>query len=375
MGRKVSRITDPDAPGYVQDTLFAEVTKVKYDPFPPILRTDEGYQKTLALALAEGFVGVDLEFNPKTLKPSILGVASKELAASVRWSDELALQTVRDCERVGAKLVGHSVIGADKPCFEDNLHIKTSVDLWEDTILMHFLNNSDLTKAPGKSEEEGALGLMNLWVAMSLTTDAYCYKDHRGKYCPGLAPTYQPCPTCTVFSYNAIDAWGGLMVFYKCREEMAAKGIPWAFYREQVEFSALTEEMQKVGIRVDMDWVDELEKGFKKHKFDLFPHEMSGKTRVFKEFNPGSGQQSIAWFAEKGVHLASANKKAVEKALTAQAKKLGIGGENIKDLKDNIEAFPGALPPTFAMLYKYAQFKSSGKGTKAWFDERYLHEA
>lgn len=123
-----------------------------------------------------------------------------------------------------------------------------------------------------KDEDEtdpGSLGLMNLWTAASLVTTLPQWKRCRGKLCHG------PCPQHAPFEYCAVDSWAGLKCFTENKYD-------YNLYREILELSEICYKMQVEGIKVDLDFVKELEKDFDKRKFDLFPYEMNGKTRFLQ---------------------------------------------------------------------------------------------
>lgn len=176
---KASHIVLPEQPEWSQGNLFAptSLAEVKpFDPFPEVLRTQTGFEKVLERAT--DCLGIDFEFNPKTNKPSILGISVRDLAAAIPWDARLATKVVQWCMKFGIKLVGHSVVGADRPVLEQALGIYTPLNMWEDTMREHYLLHSDFNKATGTKEDdgEGSLGFNNLWIMASLTTKAYNWK-------------------------------------------------------------------------------------------------------------------------------------------------------------------------------------------------------
>lgn len=211
---KFSRIVTPDEPDYVQTSLFAP--EVIQSSFPPI---KDDIADILSDRLIGEPLGLDLEFNSKTGKPSILGVATPRMCAAVPWTEYDA----NFVSFYGGPYVGHSVISADKPVWDKALGIETSLDDWEDSMIAYYLCNADFCQAPGKAEDAddaGALGLMNLWTMASLYTEVPQWKVCRGKACSG------PCPRHDVFGYCAVDAWAGLVSYLALRDEMKRKGIP-----------------------------------------------------------------------------------------------------------------------------------------------------
>ncbi|MCE5308923.1 MAG: hypothetical protein LLG20_14890, partial [Acidobacteriales bacterium] len=140
------------------------------DPFPPCFLTPQHVAEVAEEAVREGRGGLDLEFNPETGKPHIIGVASSSRAAACWFEDELATTFVRDMQHAGGQLVGHAVMDADKPIIDGWLGITTPVSLWDDSLLRGYLCNSDWCSMPGKDEDaadKGSLGFMGLYAMAS----------------------------------------------------------------------------------------------------------------------------------------------------------------------------------------------------------------
>jgi DNA polymerase family A len=353
------KFQDIDNPVLLQQNLFLPPSVSAGGDFPPILDSDEGVRAILADA-ADG-IGLDLEFSPTTGKPSILGVANRRMTSGVPWSAELASLVVETSLRTGAKIVGHSVIGADRPILEGALGIKTPLHTWEDSMIRHYLCNPFLTKTPGKEEDEddtGAMGYMGLWTMASIYTDLPAWKTCRGKACEG------PCPLHNPFAYCAIDSWAGLESNFGTTAEMKRKGIPESLYVDMLELTEICVQMEDKGIKVDRAFVRSMEEDFEKVKDELFPPVVTGKTVSYTPFNPKSPKQVQDWFKARGIDLAQTDKKTVKKVLEKAAKKRGLD-------KANLDEVPG-LPEEIEALHNLYQFKDAGKGLKSWFDDRYL---
>lgn len=363
MASKKKLIQDPDALIATQPTLFSlPGVEEKHDWFPPIRRTPEGLEELIEAA--DEPLGTDLEFNPKTNKPSILGVSTRAETGAVLWSEELAGRVVERAQKTNQTLVGHSVVGADRPVYEKALGIKMPLEMWDDTMILHYLCNADFCKTPGKEEDDdgGAMGLMDLWTMCSLYTDLPVWKTCRGKACSG------PCPVDDVFGYCAIDSWGGLSSFHALKLDTEKKKIPWSLYRELMELSEICIQMEDYGIQVDRAYVAEMEKAFEAKKAELFPFEVINGKPVYGLFNPKSPAQVADYFRRHNVTLESTEKDQVLKVLEKEAKARKLRLEK----EDGEYLFLGDVPEEMTALLRLYQFKAAGKGLKSWFDDRYV---
>lgn len=368
MSRK-PRFQNVDDPHLIQQNLFLppSVTEQK-DFFPRIVRDDEGIREILRHP--EDGLGLDLEFNPSTGKPSILGVSNRHVTGAVRWNAQLAREVVEVAEKAGVEIVGHSVVGADRPILEGALGIKTPLTLWDDTLIRFYLCNPDFCKTPGKDEDEddsGAMGFMGLWTMGSLYTDLPAWKTCRGKACEG------PCPLHDAFGYCAIDSWAGLESKFGTAAEMAEKKIPESLHRDLMELSEVTYLMEKQGVKVDTDYVQNLEAIFEADKLKIFPQE-DGE---YVHFNPRSPAQVQAFFSKHNIDADKTDKKAVRKVLEKEIRLRKLDGAWILPDKDDrdvdeILKVAGGLPEPVASVYRLYKYKDSGKGLKSWFDDRYI---
>ncbi len=362
---KVSKIHLPEEHQPKQLALFkAEVSNSSASlyPFPEVLRSEQGFDKVLYDA--KDCLGIDFEFNSKNEKPSIIGIATRTSAASVPWSERLGRKVVDHCAKNAIKLVGHSVIGSDRPVLEKALNIVTPIEAWEDTMREFYLCYQDFVKSSDKeSDGEGSLGFMNLWVMGSMTTNAFNWKTCRGRACSG------PCPSHDVFGYNGVDAWVGVEGHYVLQAEMNRMKVPYQFYRELMEIAEICDKMERRGIRVNLDYIDILRKDMEDAKDAIFSYTENGTKRYYDTFNPRSSQQVIEWFGQRGLSLATADIKYVQKILEKRAAKAEIG--DLKDFVEHVETNPHLYDEVTKELNKLYVFKSSGKGPDAWFDEKY----
>lgn len=328
--------------------------------FPPIGSETEVIQ----LLYSSNRIGIDFEFYPGTLRPSIIGVASPTQAAACRWKGEIGAVTkaLHDAVSRGAKFVGHFVLGADKLVLEKALGIETPHTQWDDSMIRHYLCYAALTKSPGKTESEGALGFMNLGSAAHLWLGIANWKNCRGNHCTG------PCPKCSVFNYCAVDAWAGLRISDLAIIDMERKGIPERVYTEHAEIAwefCLTSE--KHGIKVDVENLEKVDKEIETKKEALFPKDEGGN---YSKFNPKSNIQVVEYFNKNGVKLKDNRKQTILDLCTIIADDYGY-----ETLKDFIEVPPENRPeisPIEQDLMDLFMFKDSGKGVDPWFGSKYL---
>lgn len=344
-----------------QFSLFPEkIANTKVTPLeslPVVLEGRDNYDEFLRLLNSPtNRLGLDFEFYEGTLRPTIIGLASEKEACAIPWNPEAGRALEQWLRSPGNAFVAFAGISADKPVLERALGIKTDISRWRDPMLRHYLHNQDLCSAPGKDEDEGSsLGFMNLWTAASLVTKAFNWKQCRGRTCAG------PCPKHDVFAYCAMDAWAGLAV----EKELSGK-VSESLLNELHELAELCQMITEQGVKVDLSFAKDFEKKTQELKDSLFPYALERKTKIYKEFNPQSSEQTIEWFRNRGVILNGADKKAVRKALEAEAKRRGF--ENIAALEREQEPLPEVLDA----LYRLWQYKNAGKGTEAWFNPKHV---
>lgn len=353
------------------------------DPYPPIELSETAVLQVLEEALVEGQLGLDLEYNPETEKPYILGLASRGSAAACWWKNTLAQRVIDRCHETGCLIVGHNVLGADKPVIEKTLSITTPVEMWDDSMLRAYLANQDFAAAPGKEEDDkdkGSLGLMNLGTMSTYYLGIPMYKACRGSECFG------PCPEHEERSYCAVDAWAGLRIAQEAKLEFAKKGISEPLYRDLKRLALYCDKMQQQGIKIDRELIAELEGKIKEKKDNLFPSEMKLATpRSKKEkkcwltpFNPNSPKQVAEWFKENGIELKAkkgspTSRDTIRYSLEKELRRLKVPYEVDKKLGTlSITDEESILPDPVEYLYRLDQSKRAGKGMKAWFSDRYF---
>lgn len=387
---KRGKFIDLSGDGIARQERMFGVTGVRANtvqPHPEVERTEAAMREILKTPAA--LKGIDFEFD-KVSRPTIVSICLVDRIACTKWTPELGRAIAENIRDEATQWVAHSGTTADKPVNDASTGIVTSLDKWEDSMITHFLANQHLTKAPSKEgDDDGALGFMNLWCATSLTTDMFNWKFCRGHACVG------PCPSHDPLGYCGVDAWGGLVDYIDNTRVLGEMGVPRQLYREIVELTDLCWEMESRGIKINLDYVRQMESTAHLRKDDLFPYEITGTHKLTQErleqfqrqaekigrlqaakdfglkprytsFNPRSSGEVVLWFKEHGIKLASNSKGDVRKALERE---LGLAGFNsLKELEESPEELPEALE----MLYRLDQYKSEGKGLDAWFGDKYM---
>lgn len=329
--------------------------------FPKYARGDKYLREILENP--DTYTGIDLEFDPIRHKATILGLSNSKLAASAPFSKELA-RFVVDCAKLGiTKLVGYSVVGAEKEELEHALGEELPIEIFEDGMLTHFLLNQDLVKMSGGKEEseKGSMGFLNLWTMNTFYVGLPQFKVCRELECVG------PCPKHDVWGYNAMDTYTAREGFIEMLKEMERRGIPYQLYRDLLEINLIAQKMQNRGIKVDRDLVEKLDKITDEEKEKLFPYTGEGKKKKYEHFNPNSPAGAIAYFNKYGIELEQWNSKEIYEALENIAEEENT---NLDDILKN----SSNLPIHYQLLIKGYRYKGAGKGFKSWFDEKFFGE-
>ncbi len=367
---KTSKILLPEAKEPQQMNLFG-ATGVKETPkniqsFPEIFQTRQGFERVVDAVNPQDGLGIDFEFKTYR-KPSIMGIANTDMAAAIGCEPNILRSAIAWCLRNKIKLVGHSFLGAEKRVIKEYLGIDVPLELIDDSMVSHYLLNQDFCKSSGKEEDEaGSFGFMNLWVTASMVLDVPQWKSCRGRACEG------PCPTHEVFGYCGVDAWASVAAVKEHRKQMREFGVPEQLYRELIELSSICDKMEQQGLRIDIPYIEKLNKEMEENKDKIFQYETFGKNKVYTEFNPRSSDQIIEWFKGAGIPLKTTDIKYISKILEKRGNKEGFG-----ELKEYVEYLDGCeenLSSPIRELYKLYQFKSAGKGTDAWYSEKYRTE-
>lgn len=339
------------------------VTPVK--PYPPETFPKIGGETEVIQLLYSGDrLGIDFEFYPGTLRPTIIGVANTSHTAACRWDGKPGAITnaLRDAVSRGVTFVGHFVLGADKLVLEKALGIETPHTQWDDSMIRHYLCYASLCKAPGKVESEGALGFMGLGTAAHLWLGIPNWKSCRGNSCTG------PCCRCRVFDYCAVDAWAGLRIAALATEDMKAKNIPEQVYTEHAYIAwNFCLQAEKNGIKIDTENLQRVDKEIEDKKEALFPQNADG---TYAKFNPRSNLQVIEYFNKNGEKLKNNQKQTILDRCSIIAEEYGF--ESLKSFLETPENERPEVEPLEKDLLDLFLFKDSGKGIEPWFGPKYL---
>jgi hypothetical protein len=362
--RKLDLINDQNTP--VQLSLLSapgtEDRGLEERAFPKIVRDAAGFKEVLRRAERLGLLFVDYEFRSYA-KPTIMGIAVRDLACGLRF-DRTLHSYIKDIAKSGIRLVAHSGFGADKPVFDAVEGFESPWEWWEDSMLVHWFENSHLTKAPSKDESDdaGALGFMDLYSATSLVARVPNWKECRGSACHG------PCPYHLSEDYCAIDAWAGGEVFIVNRERLMKRGFQWRTYTDRAELSNYLFKMEQKGVKIDREFIANFGKHLDKIKEGLFPENDKGD-RI--PFNPNSSSQVVEWFKQHRLNLKSNQKNDIRKALEIQAVRNGYVWTEFEELEERLNSEEDLGEP-LTTLWKLDQYKGSGKDPTGWFNERYF---
>ncbi len=293
-----------------------------------------------------------------------MGIATCNQAAAIHCEPNILRNAITRCLKNKIKLVGHSFLGAEKRVIKEYLGIDIPLDMIEDSMVRHYLINQDFNKDSGKEEDEaGSYGFMNLWVTAAQVLDVSQWKSCRGRACEG------PCPFHKVFDYCGVDAWTSVASVKEHKKQFKEFGVPEQLYRELIELSSICDEMEQQGLRIDVPYIEKLNVEMEEAKDEIFKYEVFGKNKIYTEFNPRSSDQITEWFKNAGISLKTTDIKYISKILEKQGNKEGYG--ELKEYVSALDEREENLSSPTRELYKLYKFKSSGKGTDAWYSEKY----
>lgn len=318
------------------------------------------------------WVSVDFEYHPnRPLDPTIMGLSSGGSVVSGFYNPAWN-RLLESLEKGEVTWVGHNAIQVERAIIEAQTGLSVPIGRMEDTMVKHYLCNSQLCKGVAKTQDEeeteddedpisvdkrGA-GYMGLWSMASLYTDLPVWKTCRG------LPDEGPCPIHDPLGYNGIDAYAVDAAMPTLAADMAAKGITRDLEERIKRLVVITGRMEETGILVNRSLVRQLEAEFQTKKDSLFvsrwERPLGKKGQLLKNpvqmwdapFNPQSPKAVLDYFKANGVALRTTDKEEVRDAL--------------KKLKKTVDS------EVRGWLEKLHDFKSAGKGLKAWFDERYF---
>lgn len=363
MSKRFEEIAFPEFKREVQLPLFnIQDQEIQFDYKWPMYKVGHNSIEEVLENVKDGRLGIDLEFNTKTKRCSILGVANSDLCASASFDFEQAKKIVSGAKKGKYKLVGFSVMGAEKDILEYNLGTDIPFEVFEDTMILFQLCNSHLCKTEGGKEsyEKGSLGFINLYTCSTIYTGITNWKLCRETQCSG------PCPKHDVWGYNAIDSWVGLVCFNRLLEEADKEGLTYQFYRDQLKLAYIAQKMRDNGVNVDRKLAEELDNATNEEKELLFnPPDKPGEETTVVPFNPKSSQEILEYFTDNKIKLKDTSKPAIQEYIKKLAYKAGL------DYDEYLVSENLSEPEKW--LVKLAIYKGLGKGFKGWFADKYFH--
>ncbi len=236
-------------------------------------------------------LGIDFEWDLRTLTPTICGVSNGDRALSSGFTE--LLPGLRRVIETSEEVVGHNLVAAELPILRKHgIHIADAKIA--DTILYHYLANAHLCKGTNKSEDEGGVkgrGFMNIWAMLSLYTDTWNYKYCRGKGCQGPCPEHEP------YQYNGNDALWPVRALPGLKYHARLRGVE-DLYRLHVRLADVLVGVRERGVRVNLPYVARLRKEFAAAKRGIYSEGTSGPVGTLAaKFNPESPKQVVAYFA------------------------------------------------------------------------------
>jgi len=292
---------------------------------PPVLRSPEDIDSLIGKT-----IGNDLEWNQHE-EPTVLGLSDGVRTVSVPFADGVERFKALIAEP-GVTWVGHNIVAADLLVLE-RMGIRLPLDRIEDTIIWMWLVSMHLAKASGKTaleedhDEKRGRGFFNLGTMLSIYTDIWHYKDCRGSLCTG------PCPEHDKYGYNGIDSLGPVIALPALRRQAQLRRVD-HLYPMHRELAYVLAQMQAFGIRVDVPYVDALDKQFREEQ-----------ARISLPFNPKSSKEVVSYF-----------------------KDLGLEDNQEATVRELVEDLADGCPKELADLL---EFKELGKGTDSWFKRQY----
>lgn len=290
-------------------------------------------------------IGVDLEWDIDSSRPSIIGVANGDLECySVQWNPENE-EKLRNILSVAKEIVGHNIITGDIPILLKNLVFPIVPERKFDTFIYFYLTNAHLCKSRSAqaddSDSHKGGGFMNIWTMASLYTDLPNWKECRDCHSSfDKKWAMAPCPKHQPYHYNAIDALAPLMARDALETEAKLKRVD-HLVPVLNHVSEIASRMTGHGIAIDEEHLSKLEGEMAKHKAET----LAG---LPANVNWQSNQQVLKYFKDT-YGVAPANNQA-----------------------ETIEAF--AEQYDYPEAVTLVELKSGGKGLKSWFDRRYITE-
>lgn len=279
------------------------------------------------LGIDAPILGNDLEFRELVKyqeEPTILGVSDGHITVSCPFEEGLPYFQELFARHPNMVFVGHAFTSADLFAFR-NIGIEIPLVQVQDTIIWHYLANLHLNKSGNRTEDgdtgKRGAGYMNLWTFLSLYTDAFNYKE--------LFYLGHP-EHSDVFNYNGADSLYPLLGLAPAITQNKLRKTD-KLYDLHRSLAFVLGEMSRLGVQVDVPYVDTL-----KTKFE------AGKKSIEERlpFNPKANAAAVKHFKAKGIDLANWQEATIREA--------------VEDYDDEELALS-------------LEYKEMGNGTDRWF--------
>src|SRR5512146_1265447 len=255
--------------------------------------------------IATDVAGLDFEWDVRTGNLSIIGISDGTRHTTDWWKEEEHVPILRRLVARGTRLVGHNFVFAEYDKLEE-VGIRVPEEQIEDTIILQWLLHNHLCKAgAGKDGELGLHAYMSLWTTLSLHSSWPYYKTCLGpRLCHG-----RPCPTHNPFWYNALDAYGSLLVLPQMLRQVRLRGL-YDSYRFHIRLMLALLAVHRRGIHVDVEIVQRVTE-----------EQMKRKERLLAglPFNPRSPKQIAEYASSVGMTLKDTTSDTLKKAARENA--------------------------------------------------------
>ncbi len=325
--------------------------------------------------------GLDLEWDRKTGRLSILGLSDDKLAVSVPY-DKGRPYLLKELKSPDKIFAGHNVIRADRAALaKDGIFIP--LEQCDDTIIKFWLTNSSLCKVSNKSvlddeeDERKGRGFMNLGTMLSLYTNLPRHKEcrqvsHKEKRVVDTGAVYKtgkrkgqpktknveevivekecvgPCPEHNVFDYNGIDTIGPVMALPGLNYQLKLYNLE-GLYTLHTKLAALLQKIQDRGVPTDLHYVENtLRREFVAEKDAA--REMIRPLLGAKDI---SNKKTKEYFYRNGLTLLNTQEATIREILE--------GGRPINVTQE-----------TWSQLEAVLSYKELGNGPDRWFGNKYL---
>jgi len=251
-------------------------------------------------------LSVDLEWNIRTNKPTIVGVSNGEWGVSCSWDEGKVYFRELLRKYPSVDILTYNGISSDAPVLAEE-GIPIPLERHQDGILWHFLTNMSLCKGTKKADddegEKRGRGWMNLYAACSFYLSVPRWKDCIGE--PQCSEESRPCPERDPWAYNYNDCHWIARAFPAMQQRARLLGVD-RLYPLHRDLAAVLAKVRERGVLVDVPYVDKLRGDFEK---------ACEEGRAAFPFNPDSPKQVAAYFKGKGISLENSQETTIRDAV------------------------------------------------------------